>query len=106
MFLASSEDGVVRIDHVDDVKSYELNARVLGDAKTHRQGDDPDRFNSFFTKAIEGLHLFFELLLIKAHFVEGCKEKDFRLATVINEDFGDVPSIDVDGDDHGVCVGE
>jgi hypothetical protein len=27
------------------------------------------------------------------------------LATVINEDFGDIPSIDVDGDDHGAYVG-
>jgi hypothetical protein len=50
MFLASSEDGVVRIDHVDDVKSYELDARVLGDAKTHRQGDDPDRSIHFSPK--------------------------------------------------------
>jgi hypothetical protein len=27
------------------------------------------------------------------------------LAAIIDEDFGDVPSVDVDGDDHGVCVG-
>jgi hypothetical protein len=27
------------------------------------------------------------------------------LATVINEDFGDVPSFDMDGDDHGLYVG-
>jgi hypothetical protein len=33
-------------------------------------------------------------------------EKDFSLATIIDKDFGDVPSINVDGDDHGVCVGE
>jgi hypothetical protein len=46
------------------------------------------------------------LLLIKTHFVKGYEEKDFGLATVVNEDFGDVSSIDVDGDDHGVCVGE
>jgi hypothetical protein len=28
------------------------------------------------------------------------------LATIIDEDSGDVPSIDVDGDNYGVCVGE
>jgi hypothetical protein len=44
--------------------------------------------------------------LIETHFVEGCEEKDFSFATIINEDFGDVPSIDIDGDDHGVYVGE
>jgi hypothetical protein len=102
----SSEDGIVRIDHVDDVKSYELGARVLRGDKVHRQGDDPDRFNSFSAEAIEGLRRFFELLSIKTHFVEGCEEKDFGLATVVNKDFGDVPSIDMDGDDHGLCVWE
>jgi hypothetical protein len=48
----------------------------------------------------------FEPLSIKTHFVEGCAKKDFGLATIVNEDFGDVSSIDVDGDNHGVCVGE
>jgi hypothetical protein len=46
------------------------------------------------------------LLLIETHFVEGCEEKDFSFTTIIDEDFGDVPSIDIDGDDHGVYVGE
>jgi hypothetical protein len=80
--------------------------RVLGGAKRYRQDDDPDQLNSLPAKAIEGLSLFFELLLIKAHFVEGCKEKDFSLATIIDEGFGGVPSVDVDGDDHGICMGE
>jgi hypothetical protein len=104
--VTSSEDGIIWIDHVDDVKNYELGARVLGGAKIHQQGDDLDRLNSFPTEAIEGLHRFFELLLIKTHFVEGCEEKDFSLAPVIDEDFCDIPSINVDGDDNGVCVGE
>jgi hypothetical protein len=43
--------------------------------------------------------------LIKTHFVEGCEEKEFKLATVIDEDFGDVPSVDVDDNEHGVYVG-
>jgi hypothetical protein len=89
----SFEDGVVRIDHVDDIKSYELGARVLGSAKGHRQGDDPYRFNSFFTEAIEGLRRFFELLSIATHFVEGHKEKNFSLATIINEDFCNTPCL-------------
>jgi hypothetical protein len=60
----------------------------------------------FPTEAIERLRRFFVLLSIKTHFVEGYEEKDFILATIIDEDFGDVPSIDVDGDNHGVYVGE
>jgi hypothetical protein len=59
---------------------------VLGGAKRHLQGVDPNRF--------------------KTHFVKGYEEKDFSLATNIDEDSGDVPSINVDSDDHGVCVGE
>jgi hypothetical protein len=33
-------------------------------------------------------------------------EKDFGLATIVNEDFGGIPSIDMDSDDHSVFVGE
>jgi hypothetical protein len=33
-------------------------------------------------------------------------EKDFGLATIVNENFGGIPSIDMDGDDHSVFVGE
>jgi hypothetical protein len=46
------------------------------------------------------------MLSIEIHFVEGCEENDFSLATVIYEDFGDIPSIIMDGDNHGVCVVE
>jgi hypothetical protein len=38
-----------------DVKGYEFSARILGGDKRHRQGDDPDRLDSFSIKAIEGL---------------------------------------------------
>jgi hypothetical protein len=44
--------------------------------------------------------------LIKAHFFEGCEKKDFSLTTIIDEDFGDVLFIDVDGDNHGVSMGK
>jgi hypothetical protein len=60
----------------------------------------------FPAEVIEGLHRFFELLSIKAQFVEGCMEKDFSLATVIDEDFCDIPSVDVEGDNYGICVGK
>jgi hypothetical protein len=85
------------LEHVNDVKGYVFGARVLGGAKRHRQGDDPNRLNSLPTEAIEGLHRFLALLSIKTH---------FSLATIIDEDFSDVPSVDVDGDNHGICVGE
>jgi hypothetical protein len=44
--------------------------------------------------------------LIVAHIFEGYKEENFNLAAIVYEDFGDIPSIDVDGDDHGIGVGE
>jgi hypothetical protein len=46
------------------------------------------------------------LFSIETYFVEGCEEEDFSLATIIDEDFGDIPSVDVDGDDHGIYVEE
>jgi hypothetical protein len=58
------------------------------------------------TEAIEGLNRFFELFPVETHFFEGCEEKDFGLASIINEDFDDVPSVDVDSDDHGVGMGK
>jgi hypothetical protein len=63
-------------------------------------------FNSFSVKAIEGIHRFFELFSIVAHLFHGCEEEYFGLAAIINGDFGDVPSVDVDGDNHGIIVGE
>jgi hypothetical protein len=65
--------------------------RLLGGAERHRQSDDPDWFNSFPAEAIDGLGRFFEMFSIKAHFVEGCEEKDFSLVITIDEDFDDVP---------------
>jgi hypothetical protein len=45
------------------------------------------------------------LFLALSHFFEGY-EKDFGLAAVVDKDFGSVPSIDVDGDDHDVGMWE
>jgi hypothetical protein len=42
------------------------------------------------------------LFSVIAHFLEGWEEKDLSLATIVDEDFGNVLSINVDGDDHGV----
>jgi hypothetical protein len=39
-------------------------------------------------------------------FFEDREEKDFGFATIVDEDFGDVPSIDVNNDDHDVGVQE
>jgi hypothetical protein len=44
--------------------------------------------------------------LVETHFFEGREEKDFGLASIVDEDFGDMPSIDVDSDDHGVGMGK
>jgi hypothetical protein len=44
--------------------------------------------------------------LVETHFFEGCEEKDFGLASIVDEDFGDMPSIDVDSDDHGIGMGK
>jgi hypothetical protein len=44
--------------------------------------------------------------LIETHFVEGCEEKDFGLAAIVNENFGNIPLVDVDGDDHGIDIGK
>jgi hypothetical protein len=43
---------------------------------------------------------------IETHFVDGCEEKDFSFAAIVDEDSGDVPSVDVDGDDHSVGMGK
>jgi hypothetical protein len=60
----------------------------------------------FASEAIEGLRLLFELLLIMAHFFEGRQEEDFCLAAVVDEDFGDIPSIDVDSMDRSIGMRE
>jgi hypothetical protein len=83
-----------------------LGARVLWDAEQHRLDDNPNWFNSFPAEAVEELHWFFELFAIKTHLFEGYEKKDFSLATIVDEEFGDVPSVDVDGDDHSICMWE
>jgi hypothetical protein len=44
--------------------------------------------------------------LAVAHFFKGCEEENFGLAAIINEDFGNVPFVNVDGDDHGIGMRE
>jgi hypothetical protein len=60
----------------------------------------------YSAEAIEGLRRFFELLLIIAYFFKGCEEENFGLIAILNEDFGNVPSVDVDGDDHDIGIGK
>jgi hypothetical protein len=57
-------------------------------------------------KAVEGLHRLFELFSIIPHFLKSREKKDFCLAAIVDEDFDNVSSIDVDGDDHSVGVQE
>jgi hypothetical protein len=52
------------------------------------------------------LHQFFELFLVITHLFEGCEKENFGLVTIVNKDFGNVPSVDVDGDNHGIGVRE
>jgi hypothetical protein len=44
--------------------------------------------------------------LIIAYFFKGCEEENFGLIAILNEDFGNVPSVDVDGDDHDIGIGK
>jgi hypothetical protein len=46
------------------------------------------------------------MLLVIAHFLEGRQEKNSYLAAIVNRDFGNIPSIDVDGENHGVGMEE
>jgi hypothetical protein len=46
------------------------------------------------------------LFSVITHFLEDCEEKDFSLTAIVDEDFGDIPSIDVNGDNHDVGVWE
>jgi hypothetical protein len=78
----------------------------FGGAERHWLGDDPDWFNSFPTKTIEGLRRFLKLFSVETHLFECCEEKDFGLTSIINEDFGDITYIDVDCDDHGIGMGK
>jgi hypothetical protein len=78
----------------------------FGSAEGHRECDSLDRLDSFPVEAIEGIRQFSELLSIKTHLIKGCEEGNFSLTPVANEDFGYVPSIDVDCGDHGVSMWE
>jgi hypothetical protein len=40
------------------------------------------------------------------HFFKGLEEKDFSLVSIVDEDFGNVLSVDVNGDDHSVGMWE
>jgi hypothetical protein len=42
--------------------------------------------DSFAAKAVQGLHRFFKLLLVVAHFLDGRQKEYFYPATVVNED--------------------
>jgi hypothetical protein len=99
---ARSEDGIIWIQHINHVEGYIFYARILWGVEWHGQGFDPNRFNSFVAEALEGLHWLFELFSVVAHFLEGRQEKDFSLAAIVDKDFGYVPSIDVDGDNHDI----
>jgi hypothetical protein len=44
--------------------------------------------------------------LVITHLFEGCEKENFGLVTIVNKDFGNVSSVDVDGDNHGIGVRE
>jgi hypothetical protein len=44
--------------------------------------------------------------LVVTHLFKGCEEEDFGLATIVNENFGNIPSVDVDGDNHAIGMRE
>jgi hypothetical protein len=46
------------------------------------------------------------LFLVLAHLFEGCEKENFGLATIVNKDFGNAPSVNVDGDNHGIGMRE
>jgi hypothetical protein len=98
---APSKDGIVRVHHINHVEGYIPCAWILWCAKWGGQGYDPDGFNSFSVEVIERLCRLFELL-----FVIGQQEKDFSLTAIVDEDSGDVPPINVDGDNHGIGMWE
>jgi hypothetical protein len=56
---ASSKDGVIRIEHVNNIKGDVFGARVLWGSKGNRQSYDPYWFNSFPAEVEEGLDRLF-----------------------------------------------
>jgi hypothetical protein len=69
---ASSKDSVLWICHVNNIESDVFYARIFWSTEGYRECDCPNQLDSFTTDAIEELRWLFELLLIKAHFIEGC----------------------------------
>jgi hypothetical protein len=59
---------------------------VLWGAKQDGQCYDPDGLDSFAAEAKDGLHRFFELFLVIAHFFEGREKEYFCLAAVVDKD--------------------
>jgi hypothetical protein len=66
----------------------------------------PNRLDSFAAKAIEGLRLFFQMLLVVTHFLEGRLKEYFCLTPVVDEDFCNNPLVGVADDHHGIGVRE
>jgi hypothetical protein len=60
----------------------------------------------FSAEAIEGLRQLSKLFLVATHLFKGYEEENFSLTTIIDEDFGNVPSVNVDGDNHSIGMGE
>jgi adenylate cyclase len=52
---APSEDSIIWVCHVDNIESDVLSVRIFGGAEGHRKCDNPDWFDSFPAKAVEGL---------------------------------------------------
>jgi hypothetical protein len=73
---------------------------------THGYSDDSNWFDSFSVEAIERHRRFFELFSVIAHLFEGYEEENFGLPTIVNKDFDNVPSVDMDGDNYGAGVRE
>jgi hypothetical protein len=65
----SSKDGIIRVEHVNDIERNVLCVRVLQGTKGNRYGYDINCLNSFSAEDIQGLHQFFELLSVITHFL-------------------------------------
>jgi hypothetical protein len=65
---------------------------------------DSNRLNLLASEATEGIRWLFKVLLVIAHFLEGQHEKNFYLAAIVDTVSDNVPMIDVDSEDHGICV--
>jgi hypothetical protein len=100
------KNGVVWICHIYDIKGDVFSAGVHGSAEGYWERDCSDWFDSFTVEAVEGLRCLFELLLVEAHFIEGCWEKDFGLVAVVSKDFGYILSVDADCNNHGISMWE